>query len=413
MYNAGLKGKSTCVRRGGICLWAMVLLTWAGAGHAQTVKSPEDEYKKRVRVNEDVQPLGGQPFGERVSLDDGSLSFEQTDVSAVGNGPPLQLSCKFQVEGDLSDMHRADDAFGDWSIALPHLKTLTGSGFAHIISYWTQVNGWQGSGADLNAGCPVNRPQTITQHPGDSTLTAFDRDQGRGHTLADSERTFASDGVHALPRERVLFDLCKANVPHWGNIHCDTYKEIDNQLLDRGRRTMQRVVSLVTVVVLALGFESATYGGEQVKGYIYDAVGKDVNLAIVIDVTAHEAGIQDRKDAHIGTGSLVAGAYEDCSNSAFHCLTGPLEIVIPKAEPIARWKYHGLSCQGIAQAGGDAYRITCQSPKYRGRPTYMYSLSRGVVSIESSPLGGDHRYDLRGEHGLFFDRGRRVGGDDK
>ena len=47
----------------GICLWAVVLLAFANAAHAQTV-TPEDEYKKLIRVNEEIQPLGATPFGE-------------------------------------------------------------------------------------------------------------------------------------------------------------------------------------------------------------------------------------------------------------------------------------------------------------------------------------------------------------
>lgn len=167
---------------------------------------------------------------------------------------------------------------------------------------------------------------------------------------------------------------------------------------------MQRVAALVSVVVaLTFGLAPVGHSAEQVKGYIYDGTGRANNLSIVIDVATRDVEIQGTAHARINTSrSEITSAYEDCGNDVFYCLTGLLEIVIPKAMPMKQWKYHGLSCQSVAQPGGDAYLITCRSTKYRGRPTYTYSLSRGVVSIESSPVAGNYRYELRGEHGLFF-----------
>lgn len=86
----------------------------------------------------------------------------------------------------------------------------------------------------------------------------------------------------------------------------------------------------------------------------------------------------------------------------YFCLTGMLEIVIPKSMPKKQWRYHDVSCQATALPGGDAFRIACSSPKYRGHPSFSYSLSRGVLSIDSSPLGGERGgFTLRGQLGLF------------
>ncbi|WP_266171157.1 hypothetical protein [Dyella subtropica] len=171
---------------------------------------------------------------------------------------------------------------------------------------------------------------------------------------------------------------------------------------------MQRVAALFAVVLaLISGLVPAAHGAEPIRGYIYDEIGGGRagalhDLAIVIDVAKNWVEIQRKADARIGSMDGDFGSkYEDCGNEAFYCLTGPLEIVIPKAMPMKQWKYHGLSCQSVAQPGSDAYRITCRSPKYRGRPTFTYSLSRGVLSIDSSPVAGGYRYELRGEHGLF------------
>lgn len=166
---------------------------------------------------------------------------------------------------------------------------------------------------------------------------------------------------------------------------------------------MQRIAALVAMTVtLVSGLGSVVQGSGQVRGYIYDGIGKANNLSIVIDVATHGVEIQGKADARIGASlSGITHDYDDCGDKKFYCLTGMLEIVVPKAMPMKQWKYHGLSCQSVVQPGGDAYRITCRSPKYRGQPTYTYSLSRGVVSIESSPVAGDYSYELRGEHGLF------------
>jgi hypothetical protein len=58
--------------------------------HAQSV-TPEDEYRKLIKVSEDIQLLGENPFGERIGLYDGSLSFNQTDISVPGIGPTITI----------------------------------------------------------------------------------------------------------------------------------------------------------------------------------------------------------------------------------------------------------------------------------------------------------------------------------
>lgn len=166
---------------------------------------------------------------------------------------------------------------------------------------------------------------------------------------------------------------------------------------------MQRRYALVAVVgALASCQVPAVLSAEQVRGYIYDGTGRANNLSIVIDVVKPWVEIYHKADARIGSmGGDFGGEYEDCGNETFYCMTEGLEIVIPKAMPMKQWEYHGLTCQSAALPGRGVYRITCRSPKYRGQPTYTYSLSRGVLSIDSSPIAGRYRYELRGELGLF------------
>ncbi|WP_426687234.1 hypothetical protein [Rhodanobacter ginsengiterrae] len=167
--------------RQGICLWAVALFALANVAHAQsTVFTPEDEYKKLIRVNEDIQPLGEHPFGENISLYDGSLSFQQTDASLSGDGPALEFSRKFQTEGYAARLERAEYAFGDWSIELPHLETFTGSGYTYTSSGWRTVSGWQvnaATTAGANARCSqFAPPPDISEHTGDAALVPWTPD---------------------------------------------------------------------------------------------------------------------------------------------------------------------------------------------------------------------------------------------
>jgi len=107
----------------GICLWAAVLVSFVPLCRAQSTVAPEDEYKKLIRVSEDIQPLGENPFGEQVSLYNGSLSFEQTDVSLAGNGPLLQLSRSFHPL-DKREAGAVDGGFADWDMEIPRITTL-------------------------------------------------------------------------------------------------------------------------------------------------------------------------------------------------------------------------------------------------------------------------------------------------
>ena len=103
----------------------LVLITTCCAAYAATV-TPEDEYRKLIKVNEDVQPLGENPFGEKISLYDGSLSFRQADVSLSGNGPVLELSRILRIEGERgAGAQLAQHTFGDWLMELPRLETFT------------------------------------------------------------------------------------------------------------------------------------------------------------------------------------------------------------------------------------------------------------------------------------------------
>ena len=90
--------------------------------------TPESEYQKRIKVSEDIQPLGENPFGEHVSLYTGAPSFEQTDVSSSGVGPLMQITRLFNTPDqtpNLSYKVFLNNAFVDWTLEVPHIGTMS------------------------------------------------------------------------------------------------------------------------------------------------------------------------------------------------------------------------------------------------------------------------------------------------
>jgi hypothetical protein len=147
------------VRRG-ICLWAAVLVAFASQCHAQSTVTPEQEYKKLIRVNEEIQPLGANPFGEQVSLYNGGLSFTQTDVSLPGNGPLLQLSRSMHTKPSESvPSNSIDGAFSDWDIDLPRITTTT----ANLNGGWTVLGTQHSTARCTHFGVPPTVAPVVGQ----------------------------------------------------------------------------------------------------------------------------------------------------------------------------------------------------------------------------------------------------------
>lgn len=129
-----VKASRTSVR---VCVSVVLGLLTANAAYAQSQTTPEVEYKKLIRVNEDIQPLGENPFGEQLSLYTGSFSFEQTDVSLPGNGPTIQLTRSFHIRNPIEAAEVADGAFYDWDLELPRITTLAATQQGWIVNSGT------------------------------------------------------------------------------------------------------------------------------------------------------------------------------------------------------------------------------------------------------------------------------------
>lgn len=98
---------------------------FSGSAWSQSTLTPDQEYQKLIKVNEDIAPLGANPFGENISPYDGALSFEETDVSLTGNGPALVIARSLSTTSPLSFSLNAERPFGDWDLNVPRIETAT------------------------------------------------------------------------------------------------------------------------------------------------------------------------------------------------------------------------------------------------------------------------------------------------
>ena len=165
-------------------VWASALFACAIAFSglnvsAQSAVTPEQEYKKRIHVTDDVSPLGENPFGERIGLYDGSLSFNETDVSANGIGPAITLSRSFsipEINPSVAFHPFHANAFVDWSLDLPHIETLSApeqNTVAGVLTWqWFLLDDYQGttrcSSFDTAPSMFVSSPGTVATYDADS-----------------------------------------------------------------------------------------------------------------------------------------------------------------------------------------------------------------------------------------------------
>lgn len=139
---------------------AALLLLSTGLAAQQSI-SPELEYKKLLKVDEEVQPLGENPFGENVGLYNGNLSFSQADISLSGTGPLLQLTRSFRITGKDDTDGFANGAFADWDLDLPRITT--------IVATQQNVQGWMVDGPSPLAICTHIGIPPIVLKPGGIT----------------------------------------------------------------------------------------------------------------------------------------------------------------------------------------------------------------------------------------------------
>lgn len=93
------------------------------AAQAQIVPTWREEYEKRLKYGDLVEPLKGDIFGEKVNLYDGSVSLASTDISVPGNNG-LSVSLGRNLEDFSGNV--TENQFGDWLLDVPSLSGVYG-----------------------------------------------------------------------------------------------------------------------------------------------------------------------------------------------------------------------------------------------------------------------------------------------
>ncbi|WP_313160729.1 hypothetical protein, partial [Stenotrophomonas sp.] len=95
--------------------WVLVPLVT----YAQIVPTWREEYDKRLKYGDLVEPLKGEIFGEKVNLYDGTLSFSATDITVPGNS-----AIAVSISRSYSDLSGSSiqNEFGNWTLDIPSLS---------------------------------------------------------------------------------------------------------------------------------------------------------------------------------------------------------------------------------------------------------------------------------------------------
>jgi len=116
--------------------WAAVALCAAVFSASMPVSAMDVDYLRQLVpvAQKQIKPYGEDMFGDKVSLYDGSLSFEQTDLDLKGNFDlPVRLSRSVGV-GKKSKQYTFNRPLGNWEWNLPRV----GGSFS-------VTKGWQGT----------------------------------------------------------------------------------------------------------------------------------------------------------------------------------------------------------------------------------------------------------------------------
>lgn len=116
--------------------WAAVALCAAIFSASMPVSAMDVDYLRQLApvAEKQIKPSGEDMFGDSVSLYDGSLSFEQTDLDLKGNNElPVRLARSLGV-GKKESVFAFGRPVGDWDWSLPRV----GGSFS-------TTKGWQGT----------------------------------------------------------------------------------------------------------------------------------------------------------------------------------------------------------------------------------------------------------------------------
>lgn len=162
---------------------------WPGTATAQAVRLTYLEGLLPVAPDA-LTPLGSMPFGERINLHNGALSFQQTDLQVPGNGVlPVALTRHFNVGRNMV----VTGAFGDWDNDTPRISGVFGA-----AEGWVSGDGMLTRCSRFNAPPPIDR---VSADPGGIDLS---RSRPMPQPLSPSGPPAA--GPSAMPDTMVTFN---------------------------------------------------------------------------------------------------------------------------------------------------------------------------------------------------------------
>lgn len=136
-------------------------------------------------------------------------------------------------------------------------------------------------------------------------------------------------------------------------------------------------------------------------GCIYDATTDQ--RAMVFNFRTHWMSFQDKRSANVDSSSEFGGYFNNCSDSSYYCLSGPLSIVIPVMIQSREWRHNGMSCKARMLRSANSYDISCRDSY--GRETHVdYSLRHGISAIRQVDGQDNTNFVLRGDCGIFCEQ---------
>lgn len=158
------------------------------------------------------------------------------------------------------------------------------------------------------------------------------------------------------------------------------------------------------VILMAASSASLARTSDKGNGYVYDSAVAGDQRAVVFSDADSEVSIQNKVTAStIAMSHGFGGVFRYCSNGIYYCLSGPINVSIPKdlSTSSSEWTYNNFSCKSRSGRRRGVYVVICKNAGDEVESTVEFSHLRGILSFRNTPIGGGVLFKLRGRHGIF------------
>ncbi len=162
---------------------------------------------------------------------------------------------------------------------------------------------------------------------------------------------------------------------------------------------MARIAVLVGAIALLCGCASQRLPVHcpAQRGYIYDQVG--TGAAVVFNLERRNLSVQSKQAADVERISEFGGSFTNCSSDEIHCLSGIVDLIIPKNGSSGSWRSATADCRverSVSQLIGE-----CRGLQGNRITTFAYSAANGITTYSNFGPGYSTTYRIRGFCGLF------------